>query len=289
MLSVQAGADKIDYKPCRYGASRSLFRGPARDLSQPYVAMLGGAATFGKHVPRPYSDLVELATGVTCVNLGVPGAGPDVYLSDPAVLEVVAGARAAVVQLSGAEAVSNPYYTVHSRRNDRFVAATPALRSLYPEVDFTEIHFTRHLLAVLARIDARRFAVVRSRLQVIWVRRMRALLSRLPPRRLLLCLAEVAPDGLGGPSPTAPLFVEPWMLDELAPLSVGLIRAPATVRGDTHVIPETEAMHVTGLPGIVAHQGLARGLLPHVRPLLADPGPPLLLRDAVSAAEGQAA
>ncbi|HLQ19378.1 MAG TPA: DUF6473 family protein, partial [Tabrizicola sp.] len=123
MMSIPAEAGALDYFPCRYGASKALFRGPQRDLSLPYVAMLGGSATFGKYVERPYPALVEAALGRPVANLGGLNAGPDFYLTDPAALDVAARAQVAVVQVTGAEALSNPFYTVHSRRNDRFLAA----------------------------------------------------------------------------------------------------------------------------------------------------------------------
>ena len=56
MMTIPAGAGALDYFPCRYGASRAVFRGPERDLSRPYVALLGGSATFGKYVATPFAD-----------------------------------------------------------------------------------------------------------------------------------------------------------------------------------------------------------------------------------------
>ncbi|HAW46955.1 MAG TPA: hypothetical protein DCX34_06910, partial [Roseovarius sp.] len=61
---------------------------------------------------------------------------------------------------------------VHPRRNDRFVAATDALRVLYAEVDFTEFHFTRHLMRRLAAISPARFARLRTAVQEAWLARM---------------------------------------------------------------------------------------------------------------------
>ncbi|MCX7286420.1 MAG: DUF6473 family protein, partial [Rhodobacterales bacterium] len=76
MLSIPPGAGALDYSPCCYGQSRSVFRGPSRDLSGDYVAILGGSPTFGKYVALPYPDLVERATGCPVVNLGVQHGGP---------------------------------------------------------------------------------------------------------------------------------------------------------------------------------------------------------------------
>jgi Domain of unknown function (DUF6473) len=267
MMTIAAHGSALDYLPCRYGSSRAVFRGPARDLTLPYAAMLGGSSTFGKYVARPYPALVEQSLGRPVVNLGALNAGADFYLADPPALNIAARARAAVVELAGAEALSNPFYTVHSRRNDRFLAATPALRALYPEVDVTDIHFTRHLLQVLHRTDPERFARVVSGLQTNWVARMRQLLLHLPPRRLLLWLADApppdtafAPEAAGGP-----LFVNATMVRALWPAVSGLVFAmpgPATrARGvDGMMFPEIEATQAALLPGPAQHAEVAAQL-----------------------------
>lgn len=267
MLMLDAGAGALDYFPCRYGASKAVFRGPSRDLSWPYVAMLGGSATFGKYVDRPFPVLVEQALGRQVVNLGGLNAGPDFYLTDSAALAVAAGARAAVVQLTGAEALSNPFYSVHSRRNDRFLAATPLMRSLFPKVDFTDIHFTRHLLQVLERSDVDAFRQVAQGLKRNWLAKMRQLLVRLPARRVLLWLADTAPPDVTGRLDAAPLFVDRAMLEALRPEVTAIVlttpspRARALAPFDM-TYPETEATQAACLPGAAVHAEVAERLTP---------------------------
>ncbi len=153
---------------------------------------------------------LERALGIPVQTLGALNAGPDYYLARPGDLGLIARARAAVVQLVGADRLSNPFYTVHPRRNDRFLAATPALTRLFPMVDLTEIHFTRHLLMVLEASDPDRFATVRAALQTTWTARMRQLFGYLPAVRVLLAL----PEGAGQ---TGPNLVTRGMLDDVAP------------------------------------------------------------------------
>jgi hypothetical protein len=62
-----------------------------------------------------------------------------------------------VVQVLAVQNLSNPYYTVHPRRNDRFLRASARLQNLYQDVDFTEFHFTRHMLQTLQMVSAPRF------------------------------------------------------------------------------------------------------------------------------------
>ena len=275
MLTNPAGAGALDYFPCRYGQSRSVFRGPVRDLSGDYVVVLGGSPTFGKYVAKPYPDLVEAATGCPVVNLGVLNGGPDVFLSDPAVLDVAARARVAVVQISGAGAISNPYYTVHARRNDRFLAARPALISLFPEVEFTEIHFVRHLLTALKQTDGQRFAQVVRALKANWVARMQELLVHLPPRRILLWLGEASPPPHASllEAGHGPLFVDSGMLKALNPASGLLIEAipsaAACAEGVANMhFPLTEEALARCHPGAAVHREIAGLLAPPVAALL---------------------
>jgi hypothetical protein len=277
MMHLDAGAGALDYFPCRYGTSKAVFRGPQRDLSRPYVAVLGGSASFGKFVAQPYPAQIEQAVGVPVANLAALNAGPDLYLSDPATLGIAARATVAVVQITGAEALTNPFYNVHSRRNDRFVAASPALRALFPEVDFADIHFTRHLLSVLRRTDALRFGRVIEGLQAHWLCRMRELLSRLPERRLLVWLAEGPPPqqawdlapGFG------PRLVDRAMIAALQAGGVTVIEAvpSAAARAEGNagmVFPETEAHQASILPGAAIHAEVAARLVPDVTRMLAE-------------------
>jgi hypothetical protein len=244
-------------------------------LSGAYIVALGGSSTFGKYVAKPFPTLLEQATGHPVANMGGLNAGPDFYLSDPAALRVASRARVAIVQITGADALTNPFYTVHARRNDRFLAATPALRTLYPEVDFADIHFTRHLLLVLQRADAARFATVRDRLQANWLARMRQLLTHLPLRRVLLWLADSPPPAQAGDLDHAPgpLLVDRAMLAELGPASTALVEAvpspAARAEGLARMqFPQTEAAQARHLPGSAAHDEVATLLGPVVTRLL---------------------
>jgi Domain of unknown function (DUF6473) len=237
--------------------------------------MLGGSATFGKYVAAPYPVLVEAALNHPVANLGGLNAGPDFYLSDPATLAVAAQARVAVIQVTGAEAMSNPFYTVHSRRNDRFLATTPALHALFPEVDFTDIHFTRHLLLVLQRTDPLRFQTVIAGLKANWLSRMAELLAGLPPRRALLWLADTPPPdtAIALDATCGPLFVDVGMLDALSPYITTVVEsvpsAAAKAEGAARMqYPETEAAQARSLPGLAVHHEVAAALCPVLRPLL---------------------
>ncbi len=210
---------------CHYGASKLPVRGPARDLREPYIAFLGGAETFGRFVPEPFVARLEPKLGVTCINLGVANLGLDALLNDPELLGIGSGAVLAVLQLPGAAGLSNRLYRVHPRRNDRFVAASDRLAALYPEVDFTEYHFVRHLLGDLAALCPERFEQVCEELRTAWGARMGQVVERLDGRIVLLCLrymGELVSEQGGALGPD-PCLVTPAMAQTLANRALALL------------------------------------------------------------------
>ena len=93
------------------------------------MAFLGGSETYGKFIQDPFPDLVERALGMTCVNLGYMNAGVDAFIHEAEVLSLAAAAEITVIQLMGAQNMSNRLYRVHPRRNDRFLTASSMMKS----------------------------------------------------------------------------------------------------------------------------------------------------------------
>ncbi|MCL4675279.1 MAG: hypothetical protein KJZ59_04455 [Pararhodobacter sp.] len=114
--------------------------------------------------------------------------GVDYHLADRTLSDAAAQARAFVLVLPPLGNLNNPYYSVHPRRNDRFVAARQPLKALYPEVDFAPMAFTGHVLGTLAATCPARFSEVRRILIGAWCDRMQTLLSRLPTPGVLIDL-----------------------------------------------------------------------------------------------------
>lgn len=266
MAYAYAGEGSLDYLPCHYGRSKLLFRGPRRDLELPYAAALGGTETYGKFIPEPWPALVEGATGLRMVNLGCVNAGADVYLCDPDVLDVASGARLVVLQAMGAANLTNRFYAVHPRRNDRFLRASPALHALFPEVDFTNFHFTRHLLRTLQQVSARRFEEVADELRATWAIRMRALVERVRVPVVLLWMADHAPARSAEANLTVePLLVDSAMLSVLREVCSSYVEVrlhdgagPGAVDG--MVFGPMERPAVEGLPGPTDHARVAAAL-----------------------------
>ncbi len=266
MAFVHPGDGALDYYPCRYGMSKLLFRGPQRAVSGGYCVALGGTETYGKFVPVPYPALLEQRLGVPVINLGCVNAGPDVYLNDSAVLDVAAGAQVAMVQVVGAQNLTNRYYAVHPRRNDRFLSASPLMRQMFREVDFTEFHFTRHMLQSLQAVGPDRFEILAEELRAAWVQRMKALLTRLPRARVLVWLGDHPPlrAGLSPDLHRDPILVDAEMIAALMPyVSAYAEHVGGAVQSTAGMVfAPMEEPAAQGLPGPAVHQALATTLAP---------------------------
>ncbi|GAD55876.1 DUF6473 family protein [Limimaricola cinnabarinus] len=203
-----------------YKGSRLEVRGPERLRAGRYIACPGGTETFGPGMSASYVALLEERTGLECVNLGALNAGAGAFLGDRALLDICNRAERVVLQITGAQGLSNRLYTVHPRRNDRFLRASATLRALYPEVDFTEFCFVRHMLSSLQDLDPVRFATLRAELHIAWTMRMRKLISCLASPVTLVLLPERRGDGRLGDDP---LFVTGEMVNDLRPIVSGIV------------------------------------------------------------------
>lgn len=267
------GDGPLDYMPCRYGRSRLLFRGPRRDLGGRYAVVLGGIEAYGRYIPQPFPALVEAGLDLPVVNLGCPNAGPDAWMGDPVVMEIVSRAVVTVVQVPGAADLTNRLYAVHSRRNDRFLRASPVLQAIYRGVDFTDFSFTRHMLRSLFEVGPERFALVADELRAAWAARMETLMAQIPGRKVLLWMADRAP----GPRRDAPLgepvLVDAAMLEGIAARADALVTSVTSARAkgrgvDGMVFPAMAEPAARGLPGVTAHEEVAAALLPVLRAMV---------------------
>ena len=267
MTYENLSAEGLDYLPCRYGRSKLLFRGPKKKLNMPYVAVLGGTETYGKFVETPMTELLENASGTTVVNLGHLNSGIDSFLNDPAILDICDKAEVTVVQVMGPQNMSNRLYTVHPRRNDRFLKASNFLQTLYRNIDFTQFHYTRHLLSALQEESSERYALVVEELQAAWVSRMRTLIAQITGEVCLLWIGDRPPEGSGVTDPLGhePLFVHREMMNELSAVVTKVIEVVATrdeIDAGRHrmVYSPLEEPVAQEMLGPVVHEAAARSL-----------------------------
>lgn len=224
------GTAPLDYQLVTYPGSMVEYRGPEADLTLPNVLCLGGSETFGRFILDPFPKLLAHALQRPVVNLGAINAGLDLMLKDPVISMALTCADKVVLQITGTHTMTNRFYRVHPRRNDRFLRASPALETIYRNTDFTDFHFVRHMLGVLQETSPDRFAIVVRELQEAWVARMISFLDRIDvPVHLLWFAVNPPSDGIGDWETNAdPLFVTHEMLEKLANVADSLTYITAT-------------------------------------------------------------
>ena len=263
----------LDYLPCRYGNSKVLFRGPRRNLNNPFVAFFGGTTTYGKFIQSPFPDCVEENLGITCVNFGSLNGGVDVFATDPFLREVSTKASATVVQITSPRNMSNRFYRVHPRRNDRFVEASPLLRAIFRDVDFAEFNFTNHMLKRLETVSPDRFQPVVEELRTAWIARMRLVLSQIPGKSILLWASAHSPDEIGNDIDADPAFVTRSMIDEVLPFAtdyVEVIASPEVMAAGTDgmIMSELDMPAARMMLGPKMHEDVAAALTPALKAVL---------------------
>jgi len=268
MAFAYTGSGALEYLPCRYGQSKLLFRGPKRPLSSPFCAALGGTETYGKFVAEPWPELLERRLGLPVVNFGYLNAGVDLFNSEPQMTDMASAARAVVVQLMGAQNMSNRYYAVHPRRNDRFLRASSMMRALFADVDFTEFNFTRHMLSDLQARAPKLFGQLAQELRAAWLARMRNLLEKIDGKVVLLWLGEYRLGGIPDP-----VSIDSALVEQLRPLVSDIVRvepslaARAAGTAGMRFGPMDEPA-AAEMPGPLVHAEIAAALAPALAPLL---------------------
>ncbi|MEY1557521.1 DUF6473 family protein [Yoonia sp. R2331] len=269
----------LHYAPCRYGMSRIFFRGPKRRLDSPYISFIGGTETFGKFIDKPVPALVEKEMGMTCVNLGCVNGGVDAFVNDPTIMGICNDAQMTVVQIMGANYMSNRFYSVHPRRNDRFLRASTVMEAIFNDVDFADFTFTRHMLSTLHAMSPERFDIVVSELREAWVARMKNMLGQIGPRSVLLWFSKTPMtddpwDQHDNPLQVDPLFVTAEMVDNLRHLVRDVIVVNPTdvarAQGTKGMFySPLQAKAASSMMGVACHHEAANMLVPSLRTAMA--------------------
>ena len=261
------GANALDYNYCQYSGSERHFRGPRDDLDGEYYVAIGGTETFGKFVELPFPSVLERLIQKPVVNLGQMYAGAEFFPGDNRIFSICNSATAAIIQLTSAQNMNNRFYSVHPRRNDRFLEPSSLLRTIYRDVDFTEIHFTGHLMNVLHSRCPTRFNTVLSGLRSEWVSKMKSLIKKLSCPVILIWMADHAPGPMNCPDNAwrEPMFVDRDMLNQLAATVDQVVKIQAlpdeVLAGlDRMIFNPTEEPAAEQMLGPIVHQEAARQL-----------------------------
>ena len=273
MSLEQPAVGRLDYSTCTYGTSKLRFRGPKKHLRPDCIPVIGGTETFGRYVAASYPDMVGDLLDRQVVNFGIMHAGLDVFLKDETVLNICRSSPVSVIQVPAAVNLTNRFFTVHPRRNDRFVTTTALMKAIYPEVDFTEFHFTRHMLSALEDVSPDRFALIRDELRKTWVARMNLLTARMKCRVVLIWMGERGPDEPGEwIDEGEPALVTRAMLAGLTGRIENVVEfvrpQPPDGPPEGMVVPEGEEQAALRLPGPEMHAQAARALARAIRGVL---------------------
>ncbi|MCX8508677.1 MAG: DUF6473 family protein, partial [Rhodobacteraceae bacterium] len=165
-------------------------------------------------------------------------------------------------------------YAVHPRRNDRFLRASSLMKTIFREVDFTEFHFTRHLLLSLKRRAPEKYALVEAELKSAWVARMRLLLQKITGHSVLLWVGDHHADGLARDElGHEPLLLDAQMIEAIRPFASAFVQvAPSAAARATGtegmVFPPLDAPVAAQMPGPRVHEEVAEALAPVLRRFL---------------------
>lgn len=243
------------YKLIRLGGSPLAFRAQPEVEGRADCAVLGSDMSFGRFVTSPWPQELAQAAGISLRNLAVPQTGPEAWLADDVLMGLAVRARMQLVELPGCQRLSNRYYQVHPRRNDRVVQISASLQALYPELDFADYIFVGHLLRSLKSTCCDRFQRVAAALRQAWLDRMGALLGDLPGPVVLLWLRPQAGT----------------QQEERVPLTADLVQVLQHRVRATLEVPYGPVAVSGGLaacfPDAKTHEEIARQLLPLLPPL----------------------
>ncbi len=261
----------VDYHHCRYDDSRLLFRGPRRKLDGRHLVAVGSTPTYGRFVHAPWPRLLEERIDRHVANLGYPNAGIDLVSRSSTLNEACAGAAACIVEVMGASNMSNRFYSVHPRHNDRFLMPSHELGRLYPEVDFTEFAFVRHMLGALEELSPERFRLVLAEMRDAWAARMRVFLGGLEGPAILLRISggtERRP-ATGGLGDLPPAMIEALARD-MGAVVVTAEEAPGTSREELSY-GDSERAAAGTQPAPPVHGLAAAAILAELPALLTQP------------------
>ncbi|MEO1549307.1 MAG: DUF6473 family protein [Pseudomonadota bacterium] len=260
----------------RFGRSQTLFRGSAPDLSQPFVAVIGGAETYGPYVDLPYPALLDQELPLQVLNLGCQGGGPSFVLRDPILLEACNRAEAVVLSVSHAWAVTNRLFTVGHTQNTALHEVSEQLAVMFPDVDLDPFEHVRPMLHALAQSNPENFQVLQIELREAWLARMRDLVERIEAPVVLFAMGDdqMEVGGFDANIPRiGPELITPAMLSRLSTYVASVVIYPADkldqcLDGSDRLAEGEDVKRAVLFPGETMHVAAAERLYPVLKALL---------------------
>ena len=201
----------FDYELVHLREEGPAIRGPLVDQTQPFLAFIGAAQTFGRFSDDPFPSKLSRRLDIQALNLGMGGAGPDTF--NPDLLEPLNRARAVVVQvLSG-----------RSQGNSMFDNSGSGGHYGRRISDGEEMPFNKFLADLVEREPADAVQRIVEETRQRFVEAMTSLLCRIECPKILFWLStrsphyEMEPGSAYGYLSDFPQLVDQAMLDQLVP------------------------------------------------------------------------
>jgi hypothetical protein len=190
------------------------MRGRRPDWTQPYVACIGAAHTFGRYARHPFPELLP----VQGANFGLGGAIPTTFLHQEW-LALINAAALCVIQVPSARGSSTTAWTLE-RNQAGFVA------SWVKPPDETKGQFVSDYWDKLIEADPHRCEQLVAEAQMTYVRDFTLLLSQITVPKILVWIGKKEPgydvrwvDGMRGMLRKYPHLVTHAMWESLKPLA----------------------------------------------------------------------
>ncbi|MCU0867115.1 MAG: DUF6473 family protein [Planctomycetes bacterium] len=239
----------VDYRLWQAWPDGDWLRGPAPPslATGSYFACVGAAQTFGCLVAEPWPALLAQQLGLPVLNLGIAGAGPAVFRSEP-VQALLAGARFVVFQVMSGRSADNSRFRGGGRErvrttDGRELGADAAWRELLQQ-DLAGWHqpLLRGLRnRLLAQFGRRHVRALVTATQADWRQQFQALLAATAPPKLLLWFSRRRPEyrpryhSLAALFGEFPQLVDRAMVEALRPHAQGYVEC-VTTRGSPELL-----------------------------------------------------
>lgn len=186
----------IDYRIYHLGNEKNPFRGPEIKLTNSsYIAFLGAAQTFGRFVEKPFPRIVADNLNIPCINLGIAGGGPEFFIRQKDIIEIVNQSKLTVVQVMSGRSVTSPWIQIDPIVNANLRPNPSLFSDLPPAYDngaFRPAFETFNY--IFEQLDTKQMKEMVKEHRQCWVDRMTQLAKLLSPPTVLFYFSRRKPE-----------------------------------------------------------------------------------------------
>ncbi len=163
-------------------------------IAGPYIAVLGGAETYGRHMSSPYAVTLSQMLGCQVMNLGTVHGGLDSLDRTIGLTAYARQAQAIVIECPDPRHSTNAYYHVHRYNNDRVIGVTAAFRAAFRGIDTGSLHYVGHVWKACQTIDPDRTAQMAMDIQLDARQRFTTYVSQFESPVVTVSFDDFCPD-----------------------------------------------------------------------------------------------